>query len=158
MLDKEIIDEWYEKAKHIKNPDELKEFIEYVYSFGDFPGYDEGVHAITAIAIASSWCANEYYNITGFQASCVGLQYLMHWTYDYSNLVGISVRNWSDMLYPQCQHRFEKKISKDMFKALQEKAQEKLDNEGGCEAVLAHWQSIVDGVIPFGYELTDDIF
>lgn len=155
MLDKKIIDEWYEKAKHVKNPDELKEFIEYVYSFGNFPGYDECVHAIAAIAIASSWCANEFYSITGFQASCVGLQYLMHWTYDYSNMVGISVRNWSDMLYPQYSYLFENVIPKDIFKALQEKAQENLDDGYGTQQIRDHWQSIVDGNVPFGYKLVD---
>ncbi len=154
MANDTVIDEWYEKAKHVKNPDELKEFIEYVYSFGDFPGYDEDVHAITAIAIASSWCANEYYKITGFQASYVGLQYLMHWTYGYRDIVGISVTDYTDMLYPQCQYKFEKKIDKDMFKALQEAAKKKLDDgDCGTQKVREHWQSIVDGTVPFGYEL-----
>ena len=160
FVNDDIIENWYEKAKHIKNPDELKEFIENVYSFGEYPGYDECVHAMTSIAIAASWCANKHYKITGFQASCVGLEYLLHWTYDYRNTIGISVINWSDMLYPQKDHLFEKTITKDIFKALQEAAQKNLKAEETSSIpahprVIEHWQSIVNGIVPFGYELVE---
>ena len=152
----DIINKWYEKAKQVTNPEQLKEFCEYVYSSGR-PDYGPVVHAVTAIAIAASWCANENYGITGFQASFVGLEYLLHWTYDYKDTTGIRVINYSDMLYPQFDYRFEKTISTDIFKGLQEIAKKNLDEGGGIEKVREHWQSIVDGNVPFGYKIADNV-
>ena len=157
FVNDDIIKQWYEKAKHVNNVEQLKEFIEYVYSSG-ICDYNSCVDAVTAITIASSWCANEHYKLTGFQASFVGLRYLIHWTYDYRNTVGISVRDYTDMLYPQCAYKFEKKINKEVFNALQKKAKEKLEEGGAHPIVRDHWQSIVDGVVPFGYELVDNVF
>ena len=150
----DIIKQWYEKAKHVDTIEKLDEFIEYVYSSGSCD-YSSCMDAVTVITIAASCCAKNYYKLNDFQASVVGLKYLMHWSYDYRNTAGISVRDWTDMLYPQYQYKFEKKIDKGMFNALQIKAKEKLEEDDGDPTVRAHWQSIVDGIIPFGYELAD---
>jgi hypothetical protein len=66
--------------------------------------------------------------------------------------------NYDDMLYPQYEHKFEKTISSDIWKLLQEEAQRKLeeDSEYANLDVINHWKSIVDGVVPFGYKIEEE--
>lgn len=151
----EIINEWYKQARDVKNSDELKEFIDYVYNSGS-PDYGACVHAVTAIAIAASWCANKQYGLTGFQASFVGLEYLVHWTYEYDKPIALKITNFNDMLNPRCQPKFEKRISPEIFALLQEKAKENLEEGRGTDLAKEHWQSIVDGEVPFGYTIIED--
>ena len=70
---------------------------------------------------------------------------------------GLKIIDYDRMLYPQYEDLFEKTIGRDIFEKLQELAKEKLENAGkGYEVhpdVIAHWKSIIDGVVPFGYVL-----
>jgi hypothetical protein len=63
---------------------------------------------------------------------------------------------FNNMLYPQYEKRFEKTMTANMFADLQESAKKLLKNtESANGAVIAHWQSIVDGVVPFGFIIKD---
>lgn len=61
------------------------------------------------------------------------------------------------MLYPQCGHKFEKTISKDTWEQLQNVAKKRLEekNKHAHPNVIAHWESIVKGVVPFGFTVTE---
>lgn len=148
---KNTVDTWYAKAKTVSNTDELTEFIEWIFS--QETDYELAVHAVSAIAIAATWCGENKYGLTGFQGSVVGLQYLMHWTYE--NCIGIKVTDYTEMLYPQNSRYFEKTISADMFSDLQKRAAKLLQEGGGAQSVRQHWESIVNGQVPFGYEIKD---
>jgi hypothetical protein len=68
---------------------------------------------------------------------------------------------YENMLYPQYDHRFQKTIDKDTWEWLQEQAKKNMyDSEiSGHPAnseVVKHWQSIVDGNVPFGYTVKKD--
>lgn len=158
--DNEIIDEWYAEAKKVTT-DTLIDFIshvmnDYIHDYGTY------VHAVTACTVATTYaCGKE---LSGFQSSIVGLQYLLHTTYEFGK-VGITVRNWDNMLYPQYEHAFDKTIPKHMWNQLQEEAKRRIEDEiqhGLSERLMAndkvraHWQSIVDGIVPFGYEIVED--
>lgn len=150
---KKTVDTWYAKAETVSNTDELTEFIEWIFS--QEIDYELAVHAVSAIAIAATWCGENKYGLSGFQGSFVGLQYLMHWSYGHRDCVGIKVTDYTEMLYPQHYKRFEKTISADMFSALQKQAAKLLQEGSAIQSVRQHWQSIVDGEVPFGYEIED---
>ena len=70
-----------------------------------------------------------------------------------------SVTNYDDMLDPSNRHLFEKTISREAFEDLQEKAQELLDTvEKVHPAMRRHWELIVQGRVPFGYSVAEEVF
>lgn len=67
------------------------------------------------------------------------------------------------MLYPQYEYKFTgRTISSDTWAALQKSAKENLEEDEKNEnyrahpRVIAHWKSIADGKVPFGYTVKDD--
>ena len=156
--DRATIDEWYFMAKEA-TMDNLQNIInhimnDYTHSYGTY------VHAVTACTIATAWaCGKE---LSGFQASCVGLEFLMHWTYDYVK-TGVSIRNWDNMLYPQYEDYFDKVIPKSIWEKLQKEAQSRVDdfynnidaNEYIMPMVIKHQKSIAYGNPPFGYSIKE---
>ena len=62
--------------------------------------------------------------------------------------------DYDDMLYPQYDDKFDKTINTHTFNTLQNEAK-KLLEDTAHPVVKAHWQSIVDGVVPFGYKIKD---
>jgi hypothetical protein len=69
----------------------------------------------------------------------------------------VKLVKFEDMLYPQYNYHFNKTMSADTFKWLQEQAQSNLLNKSNaCDEVIAHWQSIANGQVPFGYKIKDD--
>ena len=69
------------------------------------------------------------------------------------------ILDYREMLYPQMEHKFEKTISKDTWKALQEKANELLTGitENVSPKVADHWRAVASGEIPFGYSINNDL-
>lgn len=152
---------WFEKAKHIKTPQELTEFAKELF---DDTGHDYGTvcHAIGAFALAAAWMAAYKEGITGFQAGFVMWDFVRHWMYP-TNMTGMKLVDYDNMLYPQYDYKFEKTISSDIWEGLQSAAKKKLEENSeekqGYTAhpeVVKHWQSIVDGKIPFGFTISDD--
>ena len=58
------------------------------------------------------------------------------------------------MLYPQYEYKYEKTIDKITWENLQKAAKKNLEESPDAHPdVIKHWQSIVDGNIPFGYKI-----
>lgn len=146
--------EWYEEAKN-QTLETLPVFISNLvknYSHD----YDTICHAIAAAALAAARTVDKSGEggITGFQAGCVMWSFIQEWTQKSQPL---RLLDYENLLYPQYEDSF-KTIKKDTWEWLQKEAKRKiLENEsselGATEKVLAHWQSIVDGKIPFGLSL-----
>jgi hypothetical protein len=70
---------------------------------------------------------------------------------------GLKLINYDDMLYPQLEHKFEKTITPDVWDALQTEAAARLKEHPDWTHpnVVSHWQSIVDGKVPFGYSVQE---
>lgn len=122
--------------------------------------YGTVCHAISACAIAAASAADTMDGacggITGFQAGFIMWDFIKHWLYE-GNKTGLKIIDWDNMLYPQYEYKFDKTISKSLWEKIQEQAKESLKNApNAVESVVEHWQSIVDGKVPFGYKVIDD--
>ena len=147
--------EWFEQASKIETIDQLTEFINHL--FGDYNhDYGTACRAIGAAAVATAWYGAHVEGITGFQAGFVMWDFIRHWTKT-TNKCGMKLVDYDDFLYPQYRYKFEKAISKDVWESIQEQAKNNLlSDEHACPEVRNHWQKIVSGMVPFGYEVEDD--
>ena len=152
------IDQWFQDAAK-QTFDTLPEFIRHVMN--DY-AHDYGTvcHAISACAVATAWACNEMEGacggITGFQAGFIMWNFIRHWTYT-NNKCGMKILDYDNLLYPQYGYKFEKTISKETWGAVQTHAKSLLSERIDAHpAVIAHWKSIVDGNLPFGFKIGDD--
>ncbi len=116
--------DWYNDAKN-QNMETLTPFINSILS--DYH-HDYGTicHALAASAIAAARAANktDVGGISGFQAGCVMWEFIKNWM----SLDGpLRLIKYEEMLYPQYAHKFEKFITPEIMKLLQEKAKENYD-------------------------------
>lgn len=155
-----VHEEWYEEARKedLKTIEDLNKFVNdkmdnYCHDYGTI------CHAIASSMIATMTTLNNSRQggITGFQASCIVQQVLMRAMY-HGNKVGIRMLNMDHLLYPQYYHEFEKTITLETWEKLRKTAKENLDNksENAHPSVVEHWQSIVDGNVPFGFVIKDE--
>ena len=142
------------ERKNIKSFDDLVSFLERVKDTCN-TGYGTAPRAIAQAALATAWYLSTEFGITGFQAGCAMWDFIRDWNYS-TNECGMKIVDYDTMLYPQYAYKFEKTISKDTFEALQKAAKKNIEKYNGNanSSVIAHWQSIVDGNVPFGYEVT----
>jgi hypothetical protein len=152
-----IKEEWKTKAKTC-TVETLSTFIKeltenYTHDYGTI------CHAMTIASIAAAWAIDrsEQGGITGFQAGAIMWEFIKEWNYSH-NKVGLRLIDYDNFLYPQYEHSFEKVITKRTFEVLQREAEILIKNNSidtTCIEVYKHWQSIVDGVVPFGYTVKD---
>lgn len=156
MNEFEIRDELREKRKNIKSFEDLTAFLKdveenYNTDYGGAP------RAIAQASLAVAWYLAREFGITGFQAGFVMWDFIRDWNYRH-NKTGMRIVDYDDMLYPQYDYRFQKTISKSTWGVLQGEAEQRLiDTPDAHPEVRAHWQSIVDGVVPFGYKVSDEL-
>lgn len=141
-----------------QTPDTIGDFVK--HAMCDYPhDYESVCVAVAACALAGVYAADSLPQggITGFQAGFVMWEFIRQLNYR-RNKCGLRMINYDNMLFPQYADKFEKTISSDTWKALQEEAKRKLEE---CStyvhpAVINHWKSIVDGVVPFGYKIEEE--
>lgn len=114
--------------------------------------YDTAPHKIAQAMLEVGHYLAGKHGISGFQAGGVMWEVIEEWMYS-GNKCGLKLVDYDNMLYPQYDYKFDKTISADTWYNLQEQAKEMLATEDACSSVRKHWQSIADGVIPFGYSL-----
>jgi hypothetical protein len=145
--------EWYKEAKE----QTLETLPAFMKKLSEEFEHDYGTicHALAASAIASAWAMNrtEQGGITGFQGGAVMWEFIKNWGYG-GELKPLRLFDYSNMLYPQYEQYFEKNISEDTWNWLQAQATEKLNGNNAISAsVRVHLESIVNGVVPFGYSV-----
>ena len=148
--------EWCERAKSMR-PEDFPEFFremteDYIHDCGTV------CHAMAAVGLAAMFAFNNSEGacggITGFQSGCVMWQVIRHMNYE-NNKCGLRLLDMDDLLYPQYEHKFTA-ISKDTWDAVKKEAQKRLLERGAAHPdVVAHWESIVNGKIPFGLRIED---
>ena len=144
--------EWYKEAGE-QTMDTLNSFINHIMN--DYK-HDYGTicHTLSACAVATIYACNEQCGITMFQASAVMWNIVRQLLYS-NNRSSLKIIDYDDMLYPQYDDKFDKTIDSYTFNALQNEAKKLLEKGSAHPLVIAHWQSIVDGVVPFGYKIKD---
>jgi hypothetical protein len=144
-----------EKAKDIETFDDLVDFLKYIKDNCN-TGYGTAPRAMAQAALAVSHYLSGEFGITGFQAGFVMWDFITGWTYT-GNKCGLKMVDYDNMLFPQYGYKFEKTISSDVWESLKKQAEENLkDKQYAHPDVIAHWQSIVDGKVPFGYSVKED--
>ena len=155
--DTDIIKDWYDDARTIRDTKSLTEFIDklttkYNHDYGTI------CHAMTACAIAALWTVDnsESGGITGFQAGAIMWEFITHWNYT-NNKVGLKLIDYDNLLYPQYADKFKNTISSSQFKLLQKTAEARLiESPDAHITVINHWQNIIDGVVPFDFIIHDE--
>ena len=150
-----VRDKLAEQRKNIKTFEDLTAFIKDVEEHYNC-GYGEAPRAIAQAALATAWYLSSKFGITGFQAGATMWDFITGWKM-LDNKCGLKLVNYDLMFYPQYDYKFEKTINSDTWEALQKQAKEYLESsEFASQTVRTHWQSIVDGNVPFGYTVIDD--
>lgn len=147
--------EWYEQAKDV-TVETLPAFIEKIVN-GYIHDYGTICHAMTACSIATLWAINktDKGGITGFQAGAIMWEFIRNWNYT-NNKVGLRLIDFDNFLYPQYEDSYQKTISSKTFQLMTSEAKKNLvESKGANERVVRHWESIVNGVVPFGYTIKD---
>lgn len=131
-------------------PKQEKELLDAIRSLVDRRhDYGTCVYAMSISAVAAFNYVAHKLGVTGFQASCADLDILTRTR----SLKIFRIVDFEQMLYPQSEDRFANTISADTWKWLQEEAAKLLKEREGHPDVRAHWESIVAGVVPFGYRV-----
>lgn len=155
MNEFEMRDKLRAMRKDIKTFEDLTVFLKYVE---ENCNYDYGVapRSMAQASLAVAWYLADKFGITSFQAGFVMWDFIMDWNYS-TNECGLKIVDYDNMLYPQYEHKFQKTISSIVWRELQKNAKAKLDKSMATHPdVLAHWQAIVDGKVPFGYIVKDN--
>ena len=144
--------DWYKSARSVKNFDDLKTFIghlldDYEHDYGTY------VHAVSASALATISFVGK--DLSGFQAGEVMWQLIRALMFS-DNKCGLKIINYDDMLYPKHSAKFEKYISEEVWECIQKEALNNLADAAANDIpvnplVVAHWQSIIEGTVPYGY-------
>jgi hypothetical protein len=124
--------------------------------------YGTTCHALAVGAVATMWALNNESGtkggITGFQAGAVMWETIMNWQ---SHLRGKPLRlmDYSNMIYPQYEYKFEKTISPNIWNTIRVEAKRALDGMkpgNGHPDVISHMESIIAGIVPFGYKVEEN--
>jgi len=139
--------EWYEVKPTLE---ELPKFLQHlVYDYQH--DYGTICHAIAAGALATIHAMSRAGSggITLFQAG------LIMWVIirKLSLFKGpLKIIDYDEMLYPQHEEDFDKTIKPHVWEYLQTEAKKKLEQypDSACRT---HWESIINGIAPFGYRV-----
>lgn len=145
--------EWFEEARK-QTLDTLSQFIDHLMT-DYYHDYGTVCHAIAASALAATYAADSapQGGITGFQASFIMWDFIKQWMKS-NNKCGLKLVDYDDILYPQYKYKFDKTISQNTWEAIQKEAKRLLkEADYAVDEVRVHWQSIVDGNVPFGYKV-----
>lgn len=150
---KEVIDVWFNGE-----PESIDKFIEELHANYEHD-YGTVCYAMAAAAVQAARRFNkgDQGGITGFQAGAVMWEFVKR----FMHIEGpMRLVQYNDMLYPQYFNKFDQTISVDIWKSLQAKAMENMVKAGNNSSthpdVLAHWKSIVEGHVPFGYVVQNE--
>lgn len=146
--------QWFKEAKDVTLetlPEFLTKLLNYEHDYGTI------CNALVAGGIATMWAMNKHPQggIAGFQAGCIMWGFIKEWMHYHDQ--PLRMVHFKNMLYPQYENEFRQTITLATWEWLQEQAIEKLADGGGVSPeVKAHWQSVADGNIPFGYTVKEE--
>lgn len=159
----EYINKWFGLANDIKNGEALNSLISEMAT--DIKGIEDKsleplLHMQSLVVMLVAIANMNTVGATEIERYVIGALFARHYVFQDVD-TGVSIRNYDDMLDPEAQGIFEKRVSKDVFSKLQTAAKTRLDlmnsMEGDAdeeiESLKRHLQSIIDGQAPFGYKV-----
>ena len=159
MTEKEYKDYIYKKAEEVRTKEQLDALLKEVVNDKNLD-YGKIVYAMSACMIATSKYIDrsEVGGITGFQASFIGWEMIKEFFCGLRDFkTSLKIVNYDDMLYPQYENKFQKTISKDIWDKMQQEAAKNLKEcRSAHPEVIKHWESIVNGIIPFDYTIEEE--
>jgi len=153
MNELELREAWFREAKN-QTLETLPAFMKAVLEKAN--DYGTAARAVAACALAAAWAADHKVGLTGFQAGCVMWDFITGWmSWDGKPLRLI---DYSELLYPQYESKFEKTIPKKTAEKLVDEADKLLKKSDypAAPEVVAHWKRIASGKLPFGFRVEDD--
>ena len=147
---------WFAEAGKMTEEELPNFFARMIHGYNH--DYGTACHAVAACALAAAWaaCGDSDIGLSGFQAGFVMWDFIRNWTKT-GNKCGLRLIDYDKMLYPQYASKFEKIIDKTTWATIQEEARKNLESDAGCESVREHWRKIVNGEVPFGYQVVEEI-
>ena len=152
-----IQEQWYKEA-HDMTPEKLEEFVtklteKYIHDYGTV------CHAVAAAALGAAHAVGKKEGITGFQAGCIMWSFIQEWMH----IEGpAKLIQYEDMMYPQYEEKFDKRITKETHEWLIENAKKRLRDAAATKdmmassSVIEHWEKIASGWVPFGFRVDED--
>ena len=153
MTEQEYKNYIYEKANQVSTKEDLDSLLAEIVNNSELD-YGKICYAISAgmLATLNYIDRSEVGGITGFQASIIGWQMVRKLIVD--SEIGLMLVDYENLLYPQYEKKFDKTIDKNIWEKLQKQAAENLEKHPDAHPnVIKHWQSIVDGKVPFGFKI-----
>jgi len=154
--DGELIKQWEKEAKEM-TIGSLPSFIEKLTTHYEHD-YGTVCRAIACVAIASANATMRTPacdGITGFQAGCIQWDMIRLWGI-FNSVTGLKIIDHDELLYPHNEAEF-RTISRNVWVKVQKEARDKLKyNPNANPSVIKHWNTIVDGKIPFGLTLESE--
>lgn len=128
--------------------------------FAEELDYGTVCYAVAFAGAAAAWAANKHPTqggITGFQAGFVLWELISQWDSSRVGETGARLVSYDDLLYPQMGHKFTT-ITPGTWEAVQKEAAKMLAErkDESVAGVVTHWQSIVDGTVPFGLTISEN--
>lgn len=155
MDDFEAVKYIAEKGMKIKNADDLRDLIEEVKNNFNYD-YSVAPRAAGAACVAVAKYLAREMGLTVFQANFLTWGFIFGFQCP-NNKTGLKIIDFDDMLYPQYEHKFDKSISRETWETIQETAKQYYQERNNITSpqVKAHWESIINGVVPFGYTIKE---
>ncbi len=145
---------WTAKAK-ICTLETLPDFIrEMTENYEHDYGTSCYIAAIAAIAAARAISHSSQGRIAATQVGIITHLFIMGWRYA-DNKTGLHLIDYDDLLYPQYEDKHEKTIDKVVWASIRDCAKELMKDADKGTQDYQHWQSILDGVVPFGYKVEE---
>ena len=155
MTEQEYKNYIYEKADNVRTKEDLDNLLAEVVDSHEAFDYGKICYAISACMLAALNYVDrsEIGGITGFQASVIGWEMVRQLIITDKRAI-LRLVNYDNMLYPQYKRNFDKVIDSKLWEKLQKQAAENLEKHPDAHPnVTKHWQSIVDGKVPFGFKI-----
>lgn len=154
MNEQEYKEHINEKASKVETQEQLNELLKEIIERSH--SYDSIVNGCFAGMVGAFNVINRSENggITGFQAGYLGWAAIEKFM---SIEAPARILDFNKLLYLQHEDDFAKTISKEAWLNIQGKAEKNIkDHTNAHPDVIAHWQSIVAGKVPFDYIVTEE--
>ena len=153
-----IKSELYTKVKETKTIEDFNKLFNEMSKSIDIEKEEDAREKITAVILAAGHVMIQKFAKcvdTRDKAGQIMWNFIRHWLPEFA-FSPLRIIIYEDMLYPQFEKNF-KTITPDVANWVKKQAQALLESRKDVSPELkSHWQSIVDGKLPYGIMLEED--